>query len=426
MNKAYHFLLSLLIAVSLAACTEDTTEPPFTICPGEETEDYFLLNPGRRTIIAYITGDNNLSGVLSKDITEMVGGSTGLQEDCRLIVFADINGQTPYIANIRDGKLTKVREYENEFYSTSPDSMRSVFQWIIDHYPSTEYAAIISGHGSGPIIKQDTVQSEFIKHFAYGYDGAGEVSATSTSKWMNIPSMAMALTSLHDSEGQGIAFSYIFFDCCCMQTAEVAYELRNSAKYIIAPLSETPGGGADYNQTMIAALCLGTDEVPQGVITNYANESDLCISAIRPDQMEALCAATRKALKTIQPNDGSPLILNRAHCVYYYKGSETGTTRTPVLHELKQLMKINLSEDDYAEWLPYLERTVVAKHLTTRWLTVMDINFYDFQDYLTDEYFGGLSMIAPTDVYDEHQSDINATMLQLQWCNAVGWRELGW
>lgn len=423
MNKLFLFFLPLLAAISFIACSEDTTETTDIPDNQDVSEDYFSTHPGRRTIIAYITGDNNLN--MSKDIDEMIEGSKLLHDDCRLLLFADLNGQMPYIANIRNGKQTKVREYEHEFYSTAPDSMLNIYRWIAEHYPSTEYATIISGHGSGPLIKKDTVKYDYIKLFAYGYDGAGEVSATSTAKWMNIPSMAIAFNNLKDSNGDKIKFSYIFFDCCCMQTAEVAYELRNSAEYIIAPLSETPGDGADYS-TMVSALCAEMDEVPQAIISDYIQNNSLCISAIRTDCMEALCTATGKALKKLQTGDDTPLILKRDHCIYYYKGDETGKTRTPALHELKQLMKINLSDADYAEWLPYLERTVVAKHFVQKWITVMDINFPDFQDYLTDEYYGGLSMIAPTDVYDENQSDINITMFQLQWCNAVGWKELGW
>lgn len=425
MNRLYFLFLSLFMAICFTACTEEAIDSPSDSDPKETTEDYFRTHPGRRTIIAYITGDNNLSSNLSTDITEMTEGSKLLQSDCRLLLFADINGQTPYIANIRNGKLTKVRQYDNEFYSTSPDSMRNVMQWIINNYPSKEYSTVISGHGSGPLIKRDSVKSEYIKLLAYGYDAAGEASATSTSKWMNIPSMAMAFNNLKDFNGNKIKFSYIFFDCCCMQTAEVAYELRNCAEYIIAPLSETTGDGADY-ETMVSVLCAEKDDVPQAIISDYIKDTAICISAVRTDMLEALCNATRKALKKLYVDNNNPLILERKNCIYYYRGNETGSIRTPALHELKQLMKINLSAADYAEWLPYLENTVVAKHLTNKWYTSLNINFPLFQDYLTEEYYGGLCMIAPTDVYTEYGSDINTTMFQLQWCNAVDWKALGW
>ena len=47
--------------------------------------------PVRRTIIVYVTADNNISSQLQNDITEMIEGSKILPDDCRLILFSDYN-----------------------------------------------------------------------------------------------------------------------------------------------------------------------------------------------------------------------------------------------------------------------------------------------------------------------------------------------
>lgn len=423
MNKLLTYILLPLAILLLTACQgEDEDAVTAPNAPLQESE--YRTHPGRRTIIAYITGDNNISSSLANDISEMVAGSSSLPSDCRLLVLADVNGQKPYIAHIRNNALVKVKEYTNDFYTTSPDSMRSVFQWIIDNYPSAEYAAVLGGHGSGPLIRTDTVASNPIKLYAYGYDAAGEVSATSVPTWMNIPSIAAALGSLKDCDGNKIKMAYLFFDCCCCQSVEVAYELRNVAEYIIAPVSETPVNGADYEE-MLPALCLDKGSVAEAVVNTYTKDNALCISGVRTEGMEALLKVTKSTLKKLYKGTDK-LELNTDHCIYYYKGSETGTTRTPALHDMKHIMKINLSAEDYSVWLPYLENVVITKRLATRWKSDLDINFYLFQDFLTDEYYGGLSMIAPSSAYDEHHSAINTTMFQLQWCNAVGWHEWGW
>ena len=423
MNKLLTYILLPLAILLLTACQgEDEDAVTAPNAPLQESE--YRTHPGRRTIIAYITGDNNISSSLANDIREMVAGSSSLPSDCRLLVLADVNGQKPYIAHIRNNALVKVKEYTNDFYTTSPDSMRSVFQWIIDNYPSAEYAAVLGGHGSGPLIRTDTVASNPIKLYAYGYDAAGEVSATSVPTWMNIPSIAAALGSLKDCDGNKIKMAYLFFDCCCCQSVEVAYELRNVAEYIIAPVSETPVNGADYEE-MLPALCLDKGSGAEAVVHTSTKDNALCISGVRTEGLEALLEATKSTLKKLYKGTDR-LELNTDHCTHYYKGSEPGTTRTPALHDMKHIMKINLSAEDYSVWLPYLENVVITKRLATRWKSDLDINFYLFQDFLTDEYYGGLSMIAPSSAYDEHHSAINTTMFQLQWCNAVGWHEWGW
>lgn len=45
---------------------------------------------------------------------------------------------------------------------------------------------------------------------------------------------------------------------------------------------------------------------------------------------------------------------------------------------------------------------------------------------MTDDYYGGISMIAPSDLYPYNGSDINTTMFQLEWCRNVGWKDFGW
>ncbi len=422
MTKLLTYITLPLILLTAFACSSDDTEPV-----KEPTEIDYATTPGRRTIIAYITGDNNLSDSLSADITEMIAGSQNVQADCRIIVFADLNNKKPFIAHINNGKMTKVKEYDNDFYTTSPDSMLSIYQWIIDHYPSSEYATVIEGHGSGPLINKDTIPTNLVTMNAYGTDGAGEVSATSTSKWINIPSMTTVFSKLKDHEGRKLNFAYIFFDCCCFQSVEIAYQLRHSAEYIIAPISETPGEGANY-KTMLPIMCEEKEHVANSIVNTYATQCRLCISAIKTDGLEALCQATRNALETLKQQRPSPLTLERHNVIHYFK-----TKLVPVLHDMQHLMKTNLSEEEYARWLPYLKNITVTKHFPAintnyddLWLTGIGINFYLFRDNMTEENFGGISMIAPSDAYTAENSDINTTMMQLEWCKAVGWQNLGW
>ncbi len=424
MRKITSYILLITVTVLLAACASEAEDSTSQGQPNDE--NYYQYTPGRRTIIAYITADNNIATELSGDITEMVEGSKSMPDDCRLLIFADIKGQMPYIARIDNGTMKKVKEYDNEFYSTSPDSMRSIFQWIIDRYPSSEYGAVIEGHGTGPLIRTDTVASRLVSLHAYGYDAAGEESATSTNKWMNIPSMATALYNVKDSNGNPLKLSFLFFDCCCFQTVEVAYELRHNAEYIIAPVCETPGEGANY-KNMVPVLCENeASNVAKDIVNTYASNSELCISAVRTDKMEALCNATRTVLQDIYTTAESPLELSKNKCIYYYKNTESAGI--PVLCDIKHIIKTNASTEAYNRWLPFLEDAVIAKHRVAQWTTSgsININFYSFREYMTDDNYGGMSMIIPDGAYNYYGSNITTSMFQLEWCRNVGWKQFGW
>lgn len=419
MYKEFHIFIFVLTAIF--ACSEDDVVEPVHV---------------RRTIIAYITADNNISSQLQDDVTEMIEGSKKLPSDCRLILFNDNDGDSenagrPYIAEIKNGSKTVLREYANDFYSTSADKMVDVMQYIVDQCPADEYALILTGHGSGSLVNEDTIPTtKYTKLYAYGGDNNGG-STSSIYKWMNIPSIATVLSNLKDKNGSSIHFDYIFFDCCCMQSVEVAYELRNYTDYIIAPASETPAKGAPYT-SVVPILGNKKDGIGAEIInqyienTNWGKTGGIAISAVKTSEVHRLMELTRYALQTIY--DGNTLVMNTSNCIYYYRGEESGNS--PVLYDMKNLMLINLTDNNlYAAWLEQFNKTVVAKHspiASTPWYTNIDINFYAFN--VTEENYGGMSMFVPRAVYDifpTYQS-LNQTMFSLEWTNAVGWKELGW
>lgn len=415
MKKYFHVLIYMIALLAFASCT---------------SEDEYNDNPKPkhylRTVIVYMTGDNNLADSLNSDFREMIAGSRNIPDDCKYIVFAD-NNSVPTIYDVNDGKSTVVRKWENDFYTTLPDSMLSVYKWIIQHYPSDEYATVIEGHGTGAIIRNDTVATQMTKLHAYGYDNAGHESATSTSTWMNIPSMATVFSRLPHME-------YIFFDCCCMQNVETAYELRKYTDYIIAPVSETPWAGAPY-KNIIPTLYAETPSVGDSIIHHYIHDSNwkgkdgkiyggICISVAKTSELDSLMFATRKALSTIKRSQDEKLVLKKERTIYYYRGSESNLV--PVLHDMKNIMLNNLSAENYNEWLTYFNKVIVSKFMPEDkpyWQGVVNFDFT-----VEKSNYGAMSMIVPNDDYDYSRPypSINKAMFLLEWSKAIGWDKFGW
>lgn len=409
-------------------------------CSKEETVEETI--PVRRTIIAYITGDNDLSDQLQKDISEMVLGSKELPLDCRLVIYADhkkgnfSTSGRPYIAELKKGVLNTIYQYNDEIFSTNADEMKNALQWIINKYPSDEYALIMSGHGDG-LINDNATSSNLIRLYAYGYDTTSKDTIYKNGGiWINIPTMATVFSNLKTADGDRLHFEYIFFDCCCMQTAEVAYELRNYTDYIIAAASEVPGSGAPYNE-VVPVLGQDKSSVGASIVDKYISGASsywkdygcegIAISVVKTDEMDKLLDITRESL--LELYDGSILELNPDKCIYYYRNILK--CDTPVFYDFKNIMLLNLSTERYQQWLEQYDKTVIYKFTPTPSSTTKipwhanGINFYEFS--VTEDNYGGMGFFFPYAPYDKSgDSSYNKTMFDYEWVRALGWHDMGW
>ena len=302
-----HFTLLLLFAASMLACSSDSDSPaPDPVIPAQ------------RTIIAIFNGNNNLSSDLSNDIKEIADGSKGLSATTNIVVFANLYGQKPYIAEMVNGKSTKVREWDkNAITTTHPDTLLSVMQWIMSKYPANEYGIVFGGHGTGSLTKgitdtgeHDTIPTTLRPAYAYGWD----YNTTPTQKprlWMNTGTLAAVISHLPRPR-------YIFFDCCLMQDYDVACQFKKYTDYIIAPVSETPADGAPYRKITPLLTIDDTEKMCDTILTTYYDyyNPHLCISAIRTRDVDDLQVKTNAALQEIKQNTALPYDYTKV--IYYF------------------------------------------------------------------------------------------------------------
>ena len=159
-NFQFSIIIIALSAIMIACSSDDSDDS------GDDP-----AVPAQRTVIAFFDGNNNLSSELREDIVEMENGSKSLSSTTNLIVFANIRGDSAYVAEVVNGKKKKVRMWPKNFISTNPDNMLSVMQWIVEKYPAYEYGIIFGGHGTGSMVnideKNDTIPTTL--HPAYAY-----------------------------------------------------------------------------------------------------------------------------------------------------------------------------------------------------------------------------------------------------------------
>ncbi len=431
MKKLYLLLACITIGVSiLTACQSDDAESP--------------TPQARRTVVVYMSGENNLSGYLQDDINEIIYGRQQAPANDNLVLFVDRASSTekPYIVKVTaDGKQEKLYEYSEDFLASDPERMAEVLKRAINLCPATEdYGLVLWGHASGWIIEKDSVAhnnalapslsngNAHAPRRAYGID-SGNNTATLKGTWLNIPSLRQALKQV------GITWKFIFFDCCNMVNVETAYELRDATPYFIGSPAEIPGQGAPYRTLVKDFFKYDDKEMYTSICDDYFAQIDdigghTPMAVVKTNQLQALVQATRPLMtqvnKYLKASDSTQGMI-------YYYAYDRSKEMEKTLYDMNDVIRTAIGADapEYKHWKEVFDQTVIYSKLSAKWYNKC-IVLSDFSDGTTfkhgNESFGGMSMFFPLEKYNNSgmSHDYNESIKKLAWYYAVGWSELGW
>lgn len=178
------------------------------------------------TILQYSAADNNLKSFMVDDIDEME--KVGSDANTNLVVQVDTGRQMRRILlqpDANKGIASPSIEETGAVDMGDPRTLAEFVEWGVKNFPAEHYMLVISDHGDN-------------------YKGACE--DVSASSWMSLREIHQGLA---DAEAKtGVKLDILGFDACNMAGAEVAYELKDRANYLIASEKTEGGAGWTYDQ----------------------------------------------------------------------------------------------------------------------------------------------------------------------------------
>jgi len=217
------------------------------------------------TVMVYVNAKNDLEYFGLADLNEMeAAGSTAkvnvVAELGRLAVYDDGDGGWSGVRRYlvrRDDAPTAVTSPVLETLEADMGDWRHLAEfgkWAKKNYPARRYMLIVWNHGSG--WEKAVGPGGALKGISYDYG---------TGNHINTPELAAALREMGKVD-------VLAFDACLMQMAEVAYEVKDLADYVVGSEETEPGPGYPYD-TFLAGLlgepAMGPERLSTGLVDAY-------------------------------------------------------------------------------------------------------------------------------------------------------------
>lgn len=406
-NRVYGTVATMFLFIvatcSFSACSKDDETPPI-VSPYVES----------RTVMVYMVAENSLNKNVWADVQEMLVGMNNdtLSANDRLVIYLDdvklpriyVVDKTTKITQFSE--LVPVMTYENDVNSSSAEQLGTFIDYVKSNYPAESYGLVMWSHASGwtPSNFSGDMYSETpTKRKSFGVDN-GKNTTNNNGNQMNIDDMASVL--------QGNEFDFIFFDACNMQTIEVAYELRDAAKWLIASPAEIPASGANY-ETMTRAMFLKDDYVNQMLTVykqEYSNAYGIVVSAVNTEALDDYAAYMKSV---VAAHRSEMLNLNISSMLNYIRYG-SWTTTSPDFLDMQGIMLKVLDDEEYAQWKGNTDKLITCVH-TGRWYSGYPKSIIA----IDDAQCCGMAMFIPFEKYTYSYESFNEKYLKTSWAKAV-------
>lgn len=251
------------------------------------------------TVLAYLAGDNNLEGAAIKDMNEMevVGSRAGVVD-----ILVQVDRAADYDRSNEDWKSTR------RYYITQGADMRRItsrlladlgetntgdprilndfIRYGVEHYPANRYLLILWNHGSGFYVPPEMLVGK-------GAPSRREITLRAAAKLrrslfhsarrqiLELPPQLRGICyddgssdCLDNKELKGVLqamsrltgkkVDVVGMDACLMTNLEVAYQVKDFARFLVGSEETEPGDGWPYH-TVLKELVDAPEMAPQAV-----------------------------------------------------------------------------------------------------------------------------------------------------------------
>lgn len=203
----------------------------------EEVVDH--VERTNRTVLYYMAADNDLAAEVQSKTEALAAAWHPGRGENHLLIYQDGGSVAPpRLLEVLPGAegvsntLQVVQEYE-EWNSASNIVFRKVLSDVTLRFPNADYGLVMCSLGSGWLPEGTFTQSRSV--------------ATDGTKELELREFAAAIP-----DGQ---FLFILFESSHMAGVEVAYELKDKTRYIVASAAEVPSSGfTPLCDTLLATL----------------------------------------------------------------------------------------------------------------------------------------------------------------------------
>lgn len=246
--KKFFFLLQLTVLLVFTSChREDPTPDPTLPVPTEAENTIFVYMP-------WSGSPGSLYPFFQKNLTDIKQAieSQGGLGDKHMIVFISDSPSKGSLINVKYQQGRCVDDTVAVFNNTLASQQLNSANWITTvlkrvqaYAPARSYSMIVGCHGMGWIPGNSGTRSRYTTSAFRRRD----VERLPLTRWFGGDTYKTDISTFDKGiEQSGIGkMQYILFDDCYMSTIEVAYELRHSAKHIIACPTEIMAHGMPYD-----------------------------------------------------------------------------------------------------------------------------------------------------------------------------------
>ncbi|MCB0083765.1 MAG: hypothetical protein KDE47_22655, partial [Caldilineaceae bacterium] len=222
------------------------------------------ITPAKWTYMLYLVGDNDLSEALNQvsRILDKWEKEAGNRSALNIAVFFDGQGDNDsYIWSTRNVGSERWHLNEEKTSLGDPQNLASFIKWARNNYPAEHYYLSIANHGRATT--------------GIGWD------SQSGADHLNALTPAEIHEALYEATLQGTQkIDILHFDACLMALLEMAYEVKDVAKYMIASQNLTAAFYPydEYAKLVAANPQITATELAVGIAERYFNHKYLLVN----------------------------------------------------------------------------------------------------------------------------------------------------